>query len=52
MIDIAANALGLSFLSPYLQTVALNLWHGANFVAAGATAHDIDSFIASISNTV
>jgi hypothetical protein len=44
--------MGFPFLSPYLQSVASDFGHGANFAAAGATAHDIDSFIAPISLTV
>jgi len=51
-IDFFAQALGLPFLSPYLQSVASNFGHGANFAAAGATARDTDSFIAPISLTV
>ncbi|GLJ29672.1 hypothetical protein SUGI_0585130 [Cryptomeria japonica] len=50
-IDFFAKALGLPFLSPYLQSVASNFGHGANFAAAGATARDT-SFIAPISLTV
>jgi phospholipase/lecithinase/hemolysin len=51
-IDFFAKALGLPFLSPYLQSVAPNFGQGANFAAAGATARDTDSFIAPISLTV
>jgi len=51
-IDFFAKALGLPFLSPYLQSVASSFVQGANFAAAGATALDADSFIAPISLTV
>lgn len=44
-----ATALGLPLLSPYLQSVGSNYGHGANFAASGATANDINSFIAPIS---
>jgi hypothetical protein len=44
-----ATALGLPFLSPYLQTVGSNYSQGANFAASGATADDVNSFIAPIS---
>eukprot|EP01018_Ginkgo_biloba_P013742 Gb_27654 [translate_table: standard] len=47
-IDFLATALGLPFLSPYLQSVDSNFSHGANFAASGATARDI-KFIAPIS---
>ncbi|GLJ30059.1 hypothetical protein SUGI_0594410 [Cryptomeria japonica] len=50
-IDFMAYALGLPFLSPYLQSVGSNYAHGANFAAAGATVRDL-SFIAPISLTV
>eukprot|EP01018_Ginkgo_biloba_P001294 Gb_16058 [translate_table: standard] len=50
-IDFFAKALGLPFLSPYLQSVASNFGHGANFAASGATVRDT-SFIAPISLTV
>lgn len=52
MIDAAAQAIGLPFLSPYLQSVASTFGHGANFAAAGATARDTNSFIVPISLTV
>ena len=52
MIDLAAKALGLRFLSPYLQSVASNFGGGVNFAAVGATARDSDSFIAPITLTV
>lgn len=51
-VDFFAKALGMPFLSPYLQSVASNFGHGANFAAAGATARGTDSFIAPISLTV
>ncbi|KAH9300673.1 hypothetical protein KI387_012256, partial [Taxus chinensis] len=50
-IDFFASALGLPFLSPYLQSVGSNYAHGANFAASGATVRDL-SFIAPISLTV
>eukprot|EP01018_Ginkgo_biloba_P002399 Gb_21378 [translate_table: standard] len=50
-IDFFAKALGLPFLSPYLQSVASNFAHGANFAAAGATVRET-TFIAPISLTV
>ena len=52
MIDVAAQALGLLFLSPYLQFVASNFRGGVNFPVAGATACDTDSFIAPVSLTI
>jgi len=51
-IDFFAQALGLPFLSPYLQSVASTFGQGANFAAAGATVRDTNSFIAPISLTV
>eukprot|EP00253_Pinus_taeda_P020216 PITA_20216 len=48
-IDFLATALGLPFLSPYLQSVGSNYGHGANFAASGATANNVNSFIAPIS---
>lgn len=50
-IDFFAEALGMSFLSPYLQSVDSNFRFGANFAASGATARDV-SFIAPIYLTV
>eukprot|EP01018_Ginkgo_biloba_P002406 Gb_15494 [translate_table: standard] len=50
-IDFFATALGIPFLSPYLQSVGSNFGHGANFAAAGATVRETD-FIAPISLTV
>jgi len=47
-IDFFAQALGIPFLSPYLQSVGSNFVGGANFAAAGAAALDNDSFIAPI----
>eukprot|EP00253_Pinus_taeda_P010176 PITA_10176 len=51
-IDFFATALGLPFLSPYLQSVGTSYGHGANFAASGATANNINSFIAPISLAV
>eukprot|EP00253_Pinus_taeda_P017048 PITA_17048 len=51
-IDFFATALGLPYLSPYMQSVGSNYWQGANFAASGATANDINSFIAPISLVV
>nr|ABR16067.1 unknown [Picea sitchensis] len=51
-IDFFATALGMPFLSPYLQSVDSSFGHGANFAAAGATAVSVDSFIAPIDLTV
>eukprot|EP01018_Ginkgo_biloba_P002411 Gb_23543 [translate_table: standard] len=50
-IDFFATALGLPFLSPYLQSVGSNFGHGANFAASGATVLQT-TFIAPISLTV
>eukprot|EP00253_Pinus_taeda_P000661 PITA_00661 len=50
-IDFFAQALGLPFLSPYLQSVAASFGHGANFAAAGATVRETN-FIAPISLAV
>lgn len=50
-IDFFATALGMPFLSPYLQSVDSSFGHGANFAASGATARDV-SFIAPIYLTV
>uniref|UniRef100_A0A0D6R2X1 Uncharacterized protein n=1 Tax=Araucaria cunninghamii TaxID=56994 RepID=A0A0D6R2X1_ARACU len=50
-VDFLANALGLPFLSPYLQSVGSNFGHGANFAAAGATVRET-TFIAPVSLTV
>jgi len=49
IINVSLEALGLPFLSPYLQSVGSNFGVGANIAAAGATAHDKDSFVALIS---
>ena len=43
------KALGLSFLSAYLQPVGSNYGSGANFAASGATAIDTNSFISPVS---
>eukprot|EP00253_Pinus_taeda_P028178 PITA_28178 len=51
-IDFLATALGLPFLSPYLQSVGTSYGHGANFAASGATANNVNSFIAPISLAV
>ncbi|KAG0463946.1 hypothetical protein HPP92_020015 [Vanilla planifolia] len=37
VIDFLAQALGLPFLSPYLQSIASNFSHGANFATAAST---------------
>ncbi|GLJ30084.1 hypothetical protein SUGI_0594900 [Cryptomeria japonica] len=50
-VDFFATALGLPFLSPYLQSVGSNFGHGVNFAAAGATVRET-SFIAPVSLTV
>ena len=44
-----ATALGLPFLSPYLQSVGSSYGQGANFAASGATAIDTNSFISRVS---
>ncbi|XP_002963929.2 GDSL esterase/lipase At4g01130 [Selaginella moellendorffii] len=41
MIDFIAEALGLPFLSPYVQAVGSSFQHGVNFATSGATATDI-----------
>lgn len=52
MINVVAQALGLSFPSPYMQYVASNFENGANFAVVGAIACDTDSFVAPISLSV
>ncbi|GFQ06258.1 GDSL esterase/lipase at5g14450 [Phtheirospermum japonicum] len=37
IIDFIAEHLGLSYLSPYLDSIGANFRHGANFAAAGST---------------
>lgn len=52
-VDFLAQALGLPFLSPYLQSVGSSFEHGANFAASGAAVRKTSTdFNAPISLTV
>ncbi|PKU84144.1 GDSL esterase/lipase At4g01130-like isoform X1 [Dendrobium catenatum] len=49
VIDFLAQALGLPFLSPYLQSIGSNFSHGANFATASSTVLLPSLFVTGIS---
>ncbi|KAA8533219.1 hypothetical protein F0562_033248 [Nyssa sinensis] len=45
IIDLIAQKLGLPYLSAYLDSIAANFQHGANFATGGSTIQPVDSRI-------